>query len=76
MNIVVLFLCAALQIHGSKNARIGVLFNADEETNLPSLYFVKVFEITASSYRFVTFFFSTYFLPSFCFVLVKSFSII
>ncbi|KAL2460508.1 UDP-glucose:glycoprotein glucosyltransferase [Abeliophyllum distichum] len=37
-------------IDGSKNARIGVLFTANEDTNLPSLYFVKVFEITASSY--------------------------
>ncbi|KAK6136507.1 hypothetical protein DH2020_029743 [Rehmannia glutinosa] len=37
-------------IAGSKDARIGVLFNANEDASLPSLLFMKVFEITASSY--------------------------
>ncbi|KAK6156984.1 hypothetical protein DH2020_011232 [Rehmannia glutinosa] len=37
-------------IAGSKDARIGVLFNANEDASLPSLFFMKVFEITASSY--------------------------
>lgn len=37
-------------IGGTKNARIGVLFNANDDATLPSLFFMKVFEITASSY--------------------------
>ncbi|KAL3638178.1 hypothetical protein CASFOL_018048 [Castilleja foliolosa] len=37
-------------IGGSKNARLGVLFNADEVASLPSLFFMKAFEITTSSY--------------------------
>ncbi|KAH6755044.1 EMS-MUTAGENIZED BRI1 SUPPRESSOR 1 [Perilla frutescens var. hirtella] len=37
-------------ISGSKYARIGVLFNANDDATLPSLFFMKVFEITASSY--------------------------
>ncbi|PIN18202.1 UDP-glucose:glycoprotein glucosyltransferase [Handroanthus impetiginosus] len=37
-------------IGGSKNSRIGVLFNAKEDATLPSLFFMKVFEVTASSY--------------------------
>lgn len=39
-----------MQIGGSKYARIGVLFNANDDASLPSLLFMKVFEITASSY--------------------------
>jgi hypothetical protein len=38
---------------GSKIARLGVLFNANQDLHSPSLIFVKVFEIAASSYRFV-----------------------
>ncbi|GER26746.1 UDP-glucose:glycoprotein glucosyltransferase [Striga asiatica] len=37
-------------IGGSKNARVGVLFIANETTSLPGLFFMKVFETTASSY--------------------------
>ncbi|KAL3814493.1 hypothetical protein ACJIZ3_015761 [Penstemon smallii] len=37
-------------IGGSKNARIGVLFNANEDAILPSLFLMKVFQVTASSY--------------------------
>ncbi|KAH1236968.1 UDP-glucose:glycoprotein glucosyltransferase [Glycine max] len=37
-------------IEGSKNARVGLLFNANPSPNLFSLLFVKVFEITASLY--------------------------
>ncbi|KAL0357165.1 UNVERIFIED_CONTAM: UDP-glucose:glycoprotein glucosyltransferase [Sesamum calycinum] len=37
-------------IGGSKNARIGVLFNSNVHATLPSLFFMKAFEITASSY--------------------------
>ncbi|KAL2647851.1 hypothetical protein AAZV13_05G141800 [Glycine max] len=37
-------------IEGSKNARVGLLFNANRSPNLFSLLFVKVFEITASLY--------------------------
>ncbi|KAI3445630.1 hypothetical protein Pfo_002295 [Paulownia fortunei] len=37
-------------IGGSKHARIGVLFNANEDATLPNLFFMKVFELTASSY--------------------------
>lgn len=36
---------------GSKGSRLGVLFSANQDTDLPGLLFVKVFEITASSYR-------------------------
>ncbi|KAL0335230.1 UNVERIFIED_CONTAM: UDP-glucose:glycoprotein glucosyltransferase [Sesamum radiatum] len=39
-----------LEIGGSKNARIGVLFNSNVNATLPSLFFMKAFEITASSY--------------------------
>lgn len=35
---------------GSKLARVGVLFNAKQSSHLRSLLFMKVFEITASSY--------------------------
>jgi UDP-glucose:glycoprotein glucosyltransferase len=42
-----------LQIEGSKDARVGLLFSGNQTTNLFSLLFVKVFEITTSSYRFV-----------------------
>ncbi|XP_059648175.1 UDP-glucose:glycoprotein glucosyltransferase isoform X2 [Cornus florida] len=37
-------------IGGSKNARLGVLFKANPVADSPSIVFVKVFEITASSY--------------------------
>ncbi|GFP99210.1 UDP-glucose:glycoprotein glucosyltransferase [Phtheirospermum japonicum] len=37
-------------ISGSKSARVGVLFNADEVASLPSLFFMKAFEVTTSSY--------------------------
>ncbi|KAL0384582.1 UNVERIFIED_CONTAM: UDP-glucose:glycoprotein glucosyltransferase [Sesamum radiatum] len=37
-------------IGGSKNARIGVLFNSKVDATLPSLFFMKAFEITASTY--------------------------
>ncbi|XP_050878944.1 UDP-glucose:glycoprotein glucosyltransferase [Lathyrus oleraceus] len=39
-------------IEGSKDARVGLLFSGNHTTNLFSLLFVKVFEITTSSYRF------------------------
>ncbi|XP_054800106.1 UDP-glucose:glycoprotein glucosyltransferase isoform X1 [Prosopis cineraria] len=35
---------------GSKSARVGVLFSANQSADLSSLHFVKAFEITASSY--------------------------
>ncbi|KAK7247307.1 hypothetical protein RIF29_42188 [Crotalaria pallida] len=37
-------------IDGSKNGRVGLLFNANQSANFFSLLFVKVFEITTSSY--------------------------
>lgn len=37
-------------IGGSKGARLGVLFSASREADLPSIIFVKAFEITASTY--------------------------
>ncbi|KAL9448369.1 hypothetical protein AB3S75_015782 [Citrus x aurantiifolia] len=37
-------------IGGSKGARLGVLFSASREADLPSIIFVKAFEITASAY--------------------------
>ncbi|KAL0422276.1 UNVERIFIED_CONTAM: UDP-glucose:glycoprotein glucosyltransferase [Sesamum latifolium] len=37
-------------IGGSKNARIGVLFNSKVDATLPSLFFMKAFGITASTY--------------------------
>ncbi|XP_045817511.1 UDP-glucose:glycoprotein glucosyltransferase-like isoform X2 [Trifolium pratense] len=37
-------------IEGSKDARVGLLFSGNQTTNLFSLLFVKVFEITTSSY--------------------------
>ncbi|KAI5399213.1 hypothetical protein KIW84_064554, partial [Lathyrus oleraceus] len=37
-------------IEGSKDARVGLLFSGNHTTNLFSLLFVKVFEITTSSY--------------------------
>lgn len=37
-------------IEGSKDARVGLLFSGNQSTNLFSLLFVKVFEITTSSY--------------------------
>lgn len=37
-------------IEGSKDARVGLLFSSNQTTNLFSLLFVKVFEITTSSY--------------------------
>lgn len=40
-----------MQIAGSKNARLGVLFNADLDAKSPGLLFVKFVQITASSYR-------------------------
>lgn len=42
-----------MQIGGSKGARLGVLFSASQETDLSNLIFVKAFETTASTYRFV-----------------------
>ena len=42
-----------LQIGGTKSSRLGVLFSVNPGPDLPSLLFMKVFEITASSYRFV-----------------------
>jgi hypothetical protein len=47
------YLHIMLQIEGSKDARVGLLFSGNQTTNLFSLLFVKVFEITTSSYRFV-----------------------
>lgn len=44
-----------MQIGGSKSARLGVLFSASQEADLHSLIFVKAFDITASTYRFVKF---------------------
>lgn len=46
-------LCTMMQIEGSKRARVGVLFSVNSDAHLSSLLFVKVFEITASSFRFV-----------------------
>lgn len=37
-------------IRGSKVARLGVIFSANPDADLPALLFVKVFEITVSSY--------------------------
>ncbi|KDP38843.1 hypothetical protein JCGZ_05000 [Jatropha curcas] len=37
-------------IRGSKVARLGVIFSANQDADLPGLFFVKVFEITASSF--------------------------
>ncbi|XWS40030.1 hypothetical protein CRYUN_Cryun18bG0105000 [Craigia yunnanensis] len=37
-------------IGGSKGARVGVLFSASQDTDLPSLLLMKTFEITAASY--------------------------
>ncbi|KAE8009047.1 hypothetical protein FH972_005504 [Carpinus fangiana] len=37
-------------IEGSKRARVGVLFSVNSDAHLSSLLFVKVFEITASSF--------------------------
>ncbi|XP_071724923.1 LOW QUALITY PROTEIN: UDP-glucose:glycoprotein glucosyltransferase-like [Rutidosis leptorrhynchoides] len=37
-------------IGGSKAARLGVLFTASLDVNLPKLHFIKVFEFTAISY--------------------------
>ncbi|KAH9751405.1 UDP-glucose:glycoprotein glucosyltransferase [Citrus sinensis] len=37
-------------IGGSNGARLGVLFSASREADLPSIIFVKAFEITASTY--------------------------
>ena len=42
-----------MQIEGSKGARVGVLFSVNQDADLCSLLFVNVFEITASSFRFV-----------------------
>lgn len=42
-----------VQIGGPKSSRLGVLFSVNPGPDSPSLLFVKVFEITASSYRFV-----------------------
>lgn len=39
-----------LQIEGSKNARLGMLFNADPNVGFPSLLFVKASEVAAASY--------------------------
>lgn len=42
-----------MQMGGSKIARLGVLFNANQSADSSSLLFVKVFEFTLSSYRLV-----------------------
>lgn len=42
-----------IQMDGSNAARVGVLFIVNQHADVSSLLFVKVFEITASSYRFV-----------------------
>lgn len=42
-----------MQMEGSKGARLGVLFSANQDSGLPGLIFVKVFDITISFYRFV-----------------------
>lgn len=42
-----------MQIEGSKGARLGVLFSSSQDSDLPGLLLVKVFEITTASYRFV-----------------------
>ena len=44
-----------MQIGGSKRARLGVLFSASEDADSSILLFLKAFEITASTYRFVRF---------------------
>lgn len=42
-----------VQIGGTKSSRLGVLFSVNPGPDLPSLFLMKIFEITASSYRFV-----------------------
>ena len=42
-----------MQIEGSKGARVGMLFSVNQDADLYSLRFVNVFEVTASSFRFV-----------------------
>lgn len=42
-----------IQMDGSNAARVGVLFSVNQLADVSSLLFVKAFEITASSYRFV-----------------------
>ncbi|XP_031130527.1 UDP-glucose:glycoprotein glucosyltransferase isoform X1 [Ipomoea triloba] len=37
-------------MEGTKNGRLGVLFSATQDTHWPSILFMKVFKITASSY--------------------------
>ncbi|KAL8535987.1 hypothetical protein ACS0TY_011576 [Phlomoides rotata] len=37
-------------IDGSKDARVGVMFKANAGNTLPSLFFMKVFEVTVTSY--------------------------
>lgn len=43
-----------MQIEGSKGARLGVLYSSSQDSDLPGLLLVKVFEITTASYRFVS----------------------
>lgn len=42
-----------IQMAGPKSSRLGVLFSVNPGPDSFSLLFMKVFEITASSYRFV-----------------------
>lgn len=53
LHIILFYFLIMLQREGSKEARIGFLFSANQSTDSFSLLFVKVFEITSSSYRFV-----------------------
>lgn len=47
--------CIMTQMKGSKVARLGVLFNCNHDADASSLLFMKAFEITTSSFRFVEF---------------------
>lgn len=42
-----------MQMEGSKGGRVGMLFSGYQDADVSRLLFVKAFEITASSYRFI-----------------------
>lgn len=42
-----------MQMEGSKGGRVGMLFSGYKDADVSSLLFIKAFEITASSYRFI-----------------------
>ena len=53
LYVLYLFFLLLIQIEASNRARVGVLFSVNQDADVSSHLFVKVFEITASSYRFV-----------------------